>query len=590
MRLYIAEKPSLAKAIAANLGMQIQRTGYIEVSGGDAVAWCYGHMLESMKPEDYDSKWASWSLDSLPIVVDKWQLRPRKDAAKQLNVLGELLKKATVVVNAGDPDREGQLLVDEVLEHFGWRGKTMRLLLNAIDKESVEKALKSMRDNAEFRNLSEAALCRSKADWLVGMNLTRAATKTFGKDKLVSVGRVQTPTLALVVRRDLEIENFKPQTFYTLIADVKTSGGTVKMEHAPKEDRILDRKVASAVAASLKGRDVALTVERKKARELAPLPYMLATFQKDAEKHLGMGAQDALNALQELYEAQLTSYPRTDHEYLPPEQAGNATKIAQAVISAGFVAEAKGLTPLMQPSKRIYSLPKDAEHHGLVPTGKKPPSSLSAKLLKAYELVCKRFILSLLPDYEFEETTASFVHEKRKFACSGEVPLNAGKSWRALDPKKTAALQLNGAPSTGRVLDVEVKAGKTTPPKPYTEATLIADMRAVAKFVTDPKLKAILKDTSGIGTAATQAGVIETLKKRGFVEIKRKNLISTPFGREVVARMPKAMTDPGVTAAWEDALGMIAAGKYQPRDFMERTNLFVKSQLGKMTGRTASPA
>lgn len=582
MRLFIAEKPSLAKAIAANFGSQVQKTGYIEVSGNDVVAWCYGHMLESLKPEEYDKKWATWSLDSLPIQVDGWRLKPRKDAEKQLKVLGELLKRATVVVNAGDPDREGQLLVDEVLDHYGWSGKTLRLLLNATDRESVAKAIKSMRDNSEFRNLSHAALCRSKADWLVGMNLSRAATKKFGRDReVISVGRVQTPTLALVVRRDLEIENFKPQAFYTLAAEVKTAGGTVKMEHAPKEDRILDRKVAAGIAASLKGKTVALAVERKKSREMAPMPYMLATFQKDAEKHLGLGAQEALDTLQQLYEAQVTSYPRTDHEALPPEQAGNALKIASAVIGAGFVKEAKGLIPLMQPSKRIYSLPKDAEHHGLVPTGKKP-SGLSAKLLKAYELVCRRFVLGLLPDYEFEETTASFVHEKRKFSCSGEVPLNAQKSWRALDPKKTAPLALNGAPKEGVVLDVAVGAGKTTPPKPYTEATLIADMRSVAKFVIDPKLKAILKDTSGIGTAATQAGVIETLKRRGFVVVSKKKLVSTELGRNVVAKMPKAMTDPGVTAAWEDALSLIAAGKYQPEDFMVRTALFVSNQLSKM--------
>lgn len=582
MRVFIAEKPSLAKAIASNFNAQFSKTGYIEVTNGDVVTWCYGHMLESLKPEEYDRKWSSWNLDTLPIVVNEWRLKPRVDAAKQLKIIGELLKQAKLVINAGDPDREGQLLVDEVLDHFGWRGKTQRLLLNATDRDSVSKAISSMRDNSEFKNLSAAALCRSKADWLVGMNLSRAATKTFGKDKVVSVGRVQTPTLALVVRRDLEIENFKPQTFYTLAADVKTTGGTVQMEHAPKEDRITDRKVATALADSLKGKTVALAVETAKKRELAPLPYMLATFQKDAEKQLGLGAKAALDVLQELYEAQLTSYPRTDHEHLPPEQAGAAVRIATAVINAGVVSEAKGMIPLMQPSKRIYSLPKDAEHHGLIPTGKKPSGNLPAKLMKAYELVCRRFILSLLPDYEYEETTASFVHEKRKFACAGEVPINAPKSWRALEPKKTAALQLKGAPKEGKVLDVAIKTGKTTPPKPYTEASLIADMRSVAKFVTDAKLKAILKDTSGIGTAATQAGVIETLKKREFIAVNRKNLISTDFGRHVIAKMPKAMTDPGVTAAWEDALGMIASGKYNPDDFMQRTNLFVSSQLAKM--------
>ncbi|OZA30910.1 MAG: hypothetical protein B7X93_01380 [Hydrogenophilales bacterium 17-61-9] len=584
MRLFIAEKPSLAKAIASGFGGGAQRSGYIELSSGDVVSWCYGHLLENLKPEEYDRKWSSWDLSTLPITVSEWRLKPRKDAEKQLKVLGELIKRAKVVVNAGDPDREGQLLVDEVLEYYGWSGKTQRLLLNATDSASVAKAMSSMRENSEFKNLSAAALCRSQADWLVGMNLSRAATKTFGRDKVVSVGRVQTPTLALVVRRDLEIENFKAQTFYTLVANVKTAGGTVKMEHAPKEDRILDAKVAESVAASLKGKNVALAVECKKSREMAPSPYMLATFQKDAEKFLSLGAQESLNTLQQLYEAQLTSYPRTDHDRLPPEQAGAAVKIANAVIAAGYVKEAKGLIPLMQPNKRIYSLPKDAEHHGLIPTGKVPGSDISAKLLKAYELVCKRFVLGLLPDYEYEETTASFVHEKRKFGCSGEVPLNAAKSWRALEPKKTKALALSGSPKEGKVLGVEVKAGETTPPKPYTEASLIADMRSVAKFVTDPKLKAILKDTSGIGTAATQAGTIEALKKREMIMVDKKTLTSTKFGRHVIAKMPKAMTDPGVTAAWEDALGMIAAGKYQPQDFMVRTGLFVAGQLARMRG------
>jgi DNA topoisomerase-3 len=584
MRLFIAEKPSLARAIASNLGSPVKKSssdGYIEVQGGnDVVTWCYGHLLENLMPEEYDKKWASWDINTLPITIRQWRLKPRKDAEKQLETIGTLLKKAKIVVNAGDPDREGQLLVDEVLEYHAWQGKTLRLLLNATDRESVLKALSSMRENKEFKNLSDAALCRSRADWLVGMNMSRAATRKFGRT--VSVGRVQTPTLSLVVQRDLEIENFKPQTFYTLVAEVKTSGGMLKMEHSPKENRILDKKVADAFAASLKGKTVALTVERAKKREHAPSPYMLATFQKDAEKELGMGAQAALDALQQLYEAQLTSYPRTDHEHLPPEQASSAVKIASAVIQAGFVKEAKEFIPLMQPSKRIYSLPKDAEHHGLVPTGKKPPENLSPKLLKAYELVCRRFVLSLLPDYEYEETSVSFVHEKRKFSCSGEVQINLAKSWRALDTKKTTALALRGDPKEGTVVRVDVNSGKTTPPKPYTEASLIADMRSVAKFVSDPKLKAILKETSGIGTAATQAGIIETLKKRGFIEHKKKNLISTQFGRSVIARMPKSLADPGVTAAWEDALAMIAAGKYKPDDFMQRTDLFVAGQLKKL--------
>jgi len=585
VRLFIAEKPSLAKAIAANLGSRAGGgDGFIEVSGGDVVTWCFGHMLENLMPEDYDPKWSSWDMSTLPILVSTWRLKPRANVKKQLAVIEKLLKKAKVVVNAGDPDREGQLLVDELLDYYGWKGQTMRLLLNATDSASVKKAIGSMRGNQEFQNLSNAALCRSRADWLVGMNLSRAATKSFGSDKLVSVGRVQTPTLGLVVRRDREIENFKPQTFYTLKATVKADDNSLVLEHAPKEDRILDKKVAEAIVEALKGTTVDLAVECKRKREFAPMPYMLATFQKDAEKALGLGAKASLEILQELYEAQVTSYPRTDHERLPPEQAVSAVQIATSVIGAGFVKDASQLIDQMQPSKRIYSLPKDAEHHGIVPTGKKP-AGLNAKQAKAYELICRRFIMSLLPDYEFEETIVSFVHEKRTFSRSGEVPLNAEKSWRALDPKKKIkVLELKGKPNKGLVQGVKISEGQTTPPEPYTEASLIADMRSVAKFVTDPKLKSILKETSGIGTAATQAGVIETLKSRGFVAVKGKTLTSTGFGRLVIDKVPKPLADPGVTAAWEDALGLIAEGKYKPQDFMARTEIYVKNQLGRIIG------
>lgn len=595
MRLFIAEKPSLARAIADNFTSRSDKTGFIEVAGGDIVSWCYGHLLESLKPEEYDPKWASWRLDTLPIIVPEWRLKPRPDAAKQLATLGGLIKQATLVVNAGDPDREGQLLVDEVLDHFKWKGKTLRLLLNATDRESVKKALQSMRSNDEFKNLSMAALCRSKADWIVGMNLTRAATKTFGHDKTVSVGRVQTPTLALVVRRDLEIENFKPATFYKLVAKVQTPQGLLSLEHAPKEGRIFDKKVATAIANALKGTQVALQLTKKKCREHPPLPYMLSTFQADAEEKLNMGAKDALDALQSLYESQLTSYPRTDHQMLPPEQAAHALKIAESVMSNGLLPEAKALRSVMKPSPRVYGLPKEAEHHGVVPTGKKPPVDMASKLFKAYELVCRRFILGLLPDYEYEETTISFVYKERadagrEFSCSGEVPINNSQlqSWRVLEPKKTQALVLNGSPDSGKVIDVEIVPGKTTPPKHYTEASLIADMRSVAKYVTDEKLKAILKETSGIGTAATQANIIETLKNRKMIEITRKKLISTPFGRDIIAKMPAALTEPGITAAWEDALTQISQGSYRADLFMQRIESFVVAQIDKLVQKRSS--
>lgn len=591
MRLFIAEKPSLAKAIAANLGSSASSgDGCIKLANGDVVTWCFGHMLENAAPDEYDKKWEKWDTKTLPILVENWILKPKKTVTKQLKIIKELLRLADVVINAGDPDREGQLLVDEVLDYYEWRGKTLRLLLNATDSASVKSALSSMRDNKEFKNLSSAALCRSRADWLVGMNLSRAATKIYGRDQVISIGRVQTPTLALVVRRDREIENFKPQTFYNLAANVTTAVGPAKLVHEPKENRILDPKTAQALAQEMQGKDFPLTVTQKKARNTAPMPYMLATFQKDAEDLLGLGAKQALEVLQELYEAQATSYPRTDHERLPPEQSASATKIAATVISFGFAKEAEKLQSLMQPSKRIYSLPKEAEHHGIIPTGKEPTKALSAPQKRAYELICRRFVATLLPDYEFEETVVTLTHKDRVFSQTGEIPLNMDKSWRVLEPKKNLrTLTLTGKPANGVVQDVEINQGKTTPPKRYTEATLIADMRSVAKFVTDPKLKSRLKETSGIGTAATQASVIETLKLRKFIQAEKKgskSLISTEFGRLVIDKSPKPLSDPGVTAAWEDALSLVADGKYSASDFMQRAEIFVKNQLDRILGKS----
>lgn len=577
MRLFIAEKPSLAKAIASNLGSGSAKDGYIELSSGDIVTWCYGHLLESLKPEEYNSNLKAWRLDDLPIKIDSWRLKPRKDAIKQLNVIERLIKQATTIVNAGDPDREGQLLVDEVLDHYKWRGQTMRILLNATDSGSVKKALSCMKNNSDFANTSMAALCRSKADWIVGFNLTRAATLRNGNNQLISIGRVQTPTLALVVRRDMEIANFKQAVFYYAVATVDTPFGALTMQYKPAE-LVLDKNIIAGITAGLKGKAVELDSVVNRAKEFAPLPYMLATFQKDAEQHLKIGAKATLDVLQSLYEKQLTSYPRTDCEYLPAEQAGSAIGIATALVQHSIVTNADALIPLMKPSSRIYNSSKVTEHHGIIPTGK-IPSGLTGLEQRAFELICSRFVMGLLPDFEYEETKIAFTHNDKKFTCAGDVPLNTEKSWRALSPKETNALAVTSLPTNGNVSEVETKTGKTTPPKPYTEASLIADMRSIAKYVTDEKLKAVLKETSGIGTAATQAGIIETLKQRKMIELVKRNLVSTEFGREVIKKIPPALTDPGVTASWEDALDGIAKGTYKADDFMRRIGYFVENQL-----------
>lgn len=584
MRLVIAEKPSVAKAIRAVVGSSYE------------VTHCVGHMLEQAPPDAYDPRWKSWNVDLLPITVRHWKLQVKPDTADQLKKIGDLLKKAKEVIHAGDPDREGQLLVDEVLEYFGWRGPTRRVLINATDDATIRKAFARIEDNSKYRPLMLSAQCRQRADWLVGMNLSRAVTKLLSDEATISIGRVQTPTLALLVRRHKEIKNFRPETFYTLAAQFSLQGGrTLTMKHEP-DPRILVEKDAKALAAAVRGQSVPLSVAVKPGVRHAPLPFDLPAFQRAAESYFGWGAAKSLQHLQEAYESKLTTYPRTDCRYLPADQAGDALRIARAV--APIVNCPDKLLSLMAPSPRIYDSSKVAEHHGLIPTGVVPSEQTPRAIWQAWALVSLQFLASLLPDEKYEETVVRALvpapqrQDPLLFSARGETPRNPGASWADLDMDAlfSRQRQTKQAPSLPPLRDgeravvekCEVVAGKTTPPKPYTEASLIADMRSVAKFVDDPVLKAKLKETSGIGTAATQAGIIETLKARGFAMTIKKNLEPTELGVQVIEAIPPKLADPGVTAAWEDALSKIAAGQYDPEQFMRRVEMMVSARLAEV--------
>jgi len=587
VKLIIAEKPSVARAIQDCL----PATGY-------AVTNCFGHLLELAQPHAYDPKWEKWDPATLPIKVVNWKLVPKDGAKEQIKKIAALLKSATVVINAGDPDREGQLLVDEVLEHLGWRGPTQRLMLNATDPASVKKALAKIEDNAKYHPVRDAAACRQGADWLIGMNMSRAVTKLLSDGALVSIGRVQTPTLAMIVRRQREIDAFRSETFYKLRATFRTDAGATIDLMAEPQPRVLDEKIAQALATAVKSKRTSLAVETAAAVRRAPLPYDLSSFQKDAEAAFGWTAAQSLANLQASYEAKLTSYPRTDCRYLPSEQAGDALRIAKVVASAINPAPAPALIDLMRPSSRIYDSKKVEEHHGVIPTGMVPGSTTSDVVRKAWQLVCLQFLRSLLPDSKVEESRVSAVVDvggrtikSVEFSANYERLLNAGASWEALSRSGTredgdAEKQVRTLPpgiddgDAAMAIACEQVQAKTTPPKPYTEASLISDMRSVAKYVQDPKLKAVLKETSGIGTAATQAETIETLKRRSFIRVDKKAIRPTELGCQVIDSIPQEMTDPGVTAAWEDALGMIAKGKYAPALFMKGIDAVVERWLG----------
>lgn len=586
MILIIAEKPSVAKAIASCLSGTRSGShgdGFIAV-GDTTVTWCFGHILELAPPEHYNPSYKKWNADHLPYAVSDFVLLPKPEAEAQLKVIGKLLHKASEVVNCGDPDREGQMLVDEVLEHFAWRGKTLRMHLNSTDDASVKKALKEFKDNRQFRPLFEAAKCRSQADWIVGMNMTVAATKLLATD-LVSVGRVQTPTLALVVRRDLEIEGFAKREFFNIAARLSTPAGEIELAHEPGEEaRIWDKTEADGIAGAISSAgtvDLAAQVSTK--REAPPKPYSLLTFSKDAGKRFGWTAKQCLDILQKLYEPEygLTTYPRTNSEFLKDEHRAAVPSIIETVLRGGHVAHGQHLAAGAVIRDGVFDSAKVIEHHAIIPTAKSPGSNLAGDLLLGYQLVAERFLMAVSADFEFEETILEFKHGERAFRLKGSVPLNTATSWRVFSPKAESPVPRIDSGQFHVVSCAPVR-GETSPPKRYTEPDLMSDMAAVAKFVTDEKIKARLKETSGIGTAATRASILETLKRRGYVEAQGKCLVSTAFGRAFIAAMPDVLKDPGMTALWEDALDQVALGAYAPGEFMAKINGFVQNRVADM--------
>lgn len=590
MRLVIAEKASVARAIREVVPAGVQVTN------------CVGHLLEMAEPDAYDARWKNWAPGDLPIRVDHWKLVPKSRTVQQLQTIGRLLKQASEVIHAGDPDREGQLLVDEVLEHFGWRGPTKRMLVTDTHPEGLRKAWANLKDNTDFGPLRHAAECRQRADWLVGMNLTRATTRLLSDGALVSVGRVQTPTLALVVRRHKAIADFTAQTFYTLRANlVLANGKTVELKCEP-DPRITVEQQAAALAKGVTGKRTTLQVTTEDKSHRAPLPYKLGDFQKAAEHHFGWSLDKALKSLQSAYEAGWVSYPRSDCRYLPSDHRSGAIGIAERV-ARELQVPASLLTDL-KPQNRVYDSSKVKVHYGIVPTGVTPGASADPDAIKAWKLVSLHYLRTLMPDDQYQETVIvaelatdqAAPYATLSFKARGEARTGA-LNWDHLDlnsilppprqkKKKAEAstplpVVANSSPATCR--DCSRAKGSTTPPKPYTEASLRDDMEQVAKYATDPKMQAILKETQGIGTAATQAAIVKTLIQRGFITVaKNGTLEATSFGIAIIDAIPPQLADPVLTAAWEKALAMIADGNYAPDQFMQRVDVLVGKHLGEL--------
>ena len=625
MVIYIAEKPSLGRAIASGFGgKQKKCDGFIELSNGDCVTWCIGHLLEQAQPDKYDPAFGKWSLDHLPIVPDNWQLVPKKNTQKQLGVVKRLLKKASHVVNAGDPDREGQLLVDEVISYCGVRQaiveKAERLLINDLNTSAVKKALQNMRSNREFLGLSISALARSRADWLYGLNLTRAYTllgQRSGYNGVLSVGRVQTPVLGLVVRRDEDIAQFISKPFYEVSARLKTSRDEefdAKWQpskacepYQDEEGRVLSRKLAQTVVDKTRGHAAVVKDYKVQKRQTPPpLPFSLSVLQIEASKRFNLSPTMVLDICQSLYEKhQLITYPRSDSRYIPTEQFSQAQQILQVlksnlcksntVVSNTVVSNTHSFESAIdnantQLKSNAWNDSKVDAHHAIIPTNKsKSLSTLSANEVKIYELVAVQYLMQFYPAHQYQEQIAIVDIAGGAFIGKGKSTKEIG--WLALtrsgnqDNGKKSPVSLSQSDTRVSTQDMALPTlskgeslvcvnstlleKQTSPPKHFSEATLLAAMTGIARYVQNSEIKKILKDTDGLGTEATRASIIDLLFKRQFLQKAGKEVRATETGKTLINALPSDTTYPDMTAIWESNLNKIAHRQLAYEGFMQ---------------------
>lgn len=610
-RLFIAEKPSVARAIVAELGHASRSEGYL-ICGDDIITWCFGHMLELASPDEYTgddvprSKAGRkrWRVEELPIIPGKWISHPKEDARKQLNIIGSLLKRTdlTAVIHAGDPDREGQLLVDEVLAHFNFRKLTMRYWVSAQDPVTVRRGLSSLKDNSQYQGWAAAARARSRADWLTGMNLSRAFTlagERSGSGALLTVGRVQTPTLALVVQRDQEIENFVSVPFYSLEATFTHKVGRFCGTWQPAEDqpgldsegRLLDKAIADSIISKVQGEQGVVSLFKQQRRSQPhPLAYSLADITLLGSRIYGLSAEMTLKACQSLYEKhKLTSYPRTDTGYLPESQFSDAPAVLTSLrsVHSGLQALIDGADSSIR--SRTWNDKQVTAHHGIIPT--QHTCSLSALTdteRKLYDLIVRRYIAQFYPEHQFMATTIEVLIKAERFKSYGRRILVQG--WRTvLSSGHSDKEQALPAVALKDVVDCEGvrrRDAKTKPPVRFSEGTLIQAMANIHRYIVDPDQKRVLRDGDGIGTSATRASIISELKRRSYLETSGKHVISTTLGRSLCSALPEVLKSAVSTAVNERLLKEIENGAPGFDAFLRTHVAFIKEQVSYVNQST----
>lgn len=610
-RLFIAEKPSVGKAIAGALGVKKSYGNYIECKTGDTVTWCFGHLMELEDADVYlpdgipvtKSGKKRWRQEDLPILPETWKTCLKKKDGKtdpgikkQYQLIVKLTKAADVIVGAGDPDREGQLLIDEVLEtcKLPKSKQILRYWASAVDDASVKKALNNLQPNnsKKFVGMRNAARARGHADWLIGINASRAYTLAAqrGSGNLsgsVNIGRVETPTMNLVALRDAEIQNFRPKPYFvfkgTFIADGIRFQATLQLpEDHPgldSEKRLTSGAEAKKINDALQGAKSGTVkdCESKNAEQTPPLGYSLADIQSAANAKYGYSAQQVLNCCQKLYETyKLTSYPRSDCQYLPTSQFGDVKQVLAALkaVNPDLAAAVAGANPALK--SKIWNDAKISAHHAIIPTQNARASAMTEDEKNVYRLLVLRYLAQFYPPAKLLKSKLTVSVNGFDFVCSGTAILEPG--WKKITGNDAPAKDKKGqeedqkvpALKKGQAVTVEkIAAVKelTKAPPHYTEGSLIKAMQNIAASISDPRAKKWLKDGDGIGTSATRAMIIDKLKRTGMLELKGKNLLATPKACTVLAELNKLVKDPVMTARWEEVLQAIENGTASLAEF-----------------------
>ncbi len=554
--LVLAEKPSVARELARVLGCNQKNKSYIE-GNQYIVTWALGHLIELKMPEHYDSKYTTWRLEDLPIIPDKMGLKVIKQTSAQYKAVESLLKRKDIkeVIIATDAGREGELVARWILDRAGWRKTIQRLWISSQTDRAIKDGFKQLKPGKQFEALYDSAVCRAEADWLIGLNVSRALTTKY-KDPL-SAGRVQTPTLAMTIEREKEINSFVPKEYWTIQAEVGPL--TAEWEHKG-EKRIFAADKAEQIKKKLAGQKAVLqSVDRKKKSEPQPLPYDLTELQRDANKRFGFSAKKTLNVLQGLYEQhKLVTYPRTDSRYLTTDMEATMSDRLQGILS-GYKEEAR--PALNQKGKvlarRVFNNEKVTDHHAIIPTEERLNlGSLEADERKLYDLIVRRFLALFYPAYEFETIHASFDCDGETLTARETNVLEAGfkkVTGKEDDGERKQSLGQLAKGKTFSVKEVHVNKKLTEPPLRYSEADILGKME---KF--------------GLGTPATRAEIIERLISSETVERQNGRLYPTKKGKQLVDLVNDELTSPELTAKWEKELEEIARGKGNPKAFKER--------------------